>query len=907
MAQITVLVLVVAAPLCSALLRDKIVEDEIALGVGNQLPKAVVPIHYKLKLEPHFREGYFNGSVDIYIRCWESTNTIAVHSHHNLNVNYDEITLRSAVTGLNHRINSTFRNATSDALMIELQYKLLNGKTYKLHFTFNSNFSESDVGFFRGEDKTLPRDEKWYGVTIMFPSNARQVFPCFDDPSFKATFEISVAHSNYTTALSMMPLNHTEPAAKEGWVWDTFAVSPPIATYAVGIVVSQLNSHPLVNVSNKDGNLVLQFHHKGNHIWRPEMNFTSYIHHFIEKMIEYFDVAYPFPKIDIVYLPGNIDHQNSVGLFVGSPRYSDGGLQNMYGFFLHFFTQVSTPKGWTDFRILNLLSSYLFDVTWWKMLNKEFDLRLFLLNRFEYKYQRLSDCPSYSLIGGDWFFHMLNTSLTEKTMRKGLAKLIAPNNLKTYTVESLWTVLNEQGQSDGTFSGLVNISTIAKSWLRSKYQCYPVMTVTRNYDKNGATVKQHIFLNEVDHKTMQEEEEITWWLPLEYITSQQLDPSIHVIIWLSGKYLNFTNFPGADSFIIVNPKGSGYFLVNYDQHNWELISQYILSPSSQLAPETRVKLLNDAFLLASAGELNYTVPFNLTLSLRNENNPLMWQVLVKAVNFIRTYYLWSPIEDKINNYVRILMARMYDSISLTDDLLISSLPVFEETDAAVMREIEAEMCFIGYQPCVDKLNEKLLRKMSIFQIYDNVTNLHIACPAFISITAVDWLEGLFKLLSFLSTNTYEENKVYYKNFGRCPGYEETMKRVLDDIFEDNYHFTSTDWSRIVPLLLDSPVSHTISLNFVLDHLDRMNHTSPAFAQGWPYFLNSLFSRMTTYYSFRLLSEIREYYGYRISAHSLQSLNYSLKEARYAAAWYNKSATDIYNWLRNVPPQFNIRV
>ena len=69
---------------------------------------------------------------------------------------------------------------------------------------------------------------------------------------------------------------------------------------------------------------------------------------------------------------------------------------------------------------------------------------------------------------------------------------------------------------------------------------------------------QHIYFHEVDHNTTQEEEETVWWLPIEYLTPQQLYPSPgHAVVWMEEKYLIVNNLPDSDSFIIVNPMGSG--------------------------------------------------------------------------------------------------------------------------------------------------------------------------------------------------------------------------------------------------------------------------------------------------------------------------------------------------------------
>ncbi len=45
----------------------------------------------------------------------------------------------------------------------------------------------------------------------MDPTGARLVFPCLDDPTVRATFEIVIGRTENTTSVSNMPLVDTTP------------------------------------------------------------------------------------------------------------------------------------------------------------------------------------------------------------------------------------------------------------------------------------------------------------------------------------------------------------------------------------------------------------------------------------------------------------------------------------------------------------------------------------------------------------------------------------------------------------------------------------------------------------------------------------------------------------------------
>ena len=78
----------------------------------------------------------------------------------------------------------------------------------------------------------------WF--TLFFAAGARQLFPCFDEPSAKARFSVRVARTAGWATLFNTPLLRSEPLAggeEEGWVWDVFEETPVMSTYLLALAI----------------------------------------------------------------------------------------------------------------------------------------------------------------------------------------------------------------------------------------------------------------------------------------------------------------------------------------------------------------------------------------------------------------------------------------------------------------------------------------------------------------------------------------------------------------------------------------------------------------------------------------------------------------------------------------------
>lgn len=81
--------------------------------------------------------------------------------------------------------------------------------------------------------------EQHYMLSTQFEScDARQAFPCFDEPNLKATFDFEIEISKGLTALSNMPVKSKREGSKPDLEFVSFERTPIMSTYVSTYVFS---------------------------------------------------------------------------------------------------------------------------------------------------------------------------------------------------------------------------------------------------------------------------------------------------------------------------------------------------------------------------------------------------------------------------------------------------------------------------------------------------------------------------------------------------------------------------------------------------------------------------------------------------------------------------------------------
>lgn len=315
-----------------------------------------------------------------------------------------------------------------------------------------------------------------------------------------------------------------------------------------------------------------------------------------------------------------------------------------------WFGNLVTMKWWTDLWLNEGFATYMAGVAvhhlfpQWNSLEEEAVTNL--LNVFSFDSLRTShpvsvpighpneideifDTISYKK--GSFLIRMMSLFLGEETLRKGVSNYLQKHKYGNAEQDDLWASLTTEAHKNKILPQNLTVKTVMDTW--TLQTGYPVITVTRDYKKNTADITQERFVKDA---VKLKEKESCWWVPLSYTNAEELAfGSSTPKSWLScpqDKH-SLENLPNDKTWVLFNIQIAGIYKINYDEHNWNLLSKTLNSEQYKKIPTlNRVQLIDDASDLAFTGALQYKVLFDLVKYLKYEDQYLPWKAALSNIN-----------------------------------------------------------------------------------------------------------------------------------------------------------------------------------------------------------------------------------------------------------------------------------
>jgi aminopeptidase N len=202
-------------------------EGPLPQSITSSLPRNARPLHYRIDVRPDAQKLTFAGTASITLQVFERTDA--------LTLNANELTIASAklvpASGKGQAMNLT---ATLDPAAQQVRFaapKPIAPGTYRLDVVYHGKINTQANGMF-----ALDYPDKRTGKTVrsLFTQfeapDGRRFAPEFDEPAYKATFELSAVVPAGQMAVSNTPIVRTVPEGA-GLKHVYFAPTPKMSSY----------------------------------------------------------------------------------------------------------------------------------------------------------------------------------------------------------------------------------------------------------------------------------------------------------------------------------------------------------------------------------------------------------------------------------------------------------------------------------------------------------------------------------------------------------------------------------------------------------------------------------------------------------------------------------------------------
>ncbi|XP_036136048.1 aminopeptidase Q [Molossus molossus] len=817
----------------------------------QRLPPWLVPLHYELELWPRLRPDElsppalsFTGRINITVRCTVATARLLLHS---VFLDCDNIEVRGPLSLGNG--NATVGRVPVDNLwfaldmhymVLELREALQPGSLYELQLSFlGPVYQDTREGLFlnfytdQGERRVLLASQ-------MEPTFARNVFPCFDEPALKATFNITIIHHPSYVALSNMPkLGQSEKEDANGnkWTVTTFYTTPPMPTYLAAFAVCDYD-----HVSRTERGKEIRIWARKDAIANGNadfaLNITGPIFSFLEDL---FNISYPLPKTDIIALPNFDDRaMENWGLLMFDESLllqPDDQLTDKKMVISHvvsheighqWFGNLVTMRWWNNIWLNEGFASY-FEFLVMNYFNPKFPGNEVFFSNVLYDILRedhalmsravsmkvenftetseineLFDLFTYNK--GASMTRMLSSFLNENLFISALKSYLETFSYSNAEQDDLWRHFQMAIDDQSKIVLPTTVKSIMDSWT---YQSgFPIITLNVS---TGVMKQEPFYLEKVKNQTLLTHND-TWIVPILWMkngTTQSL-------VWLDKSSKLFPEMQVSDSdhdWVILNLNMSGYYRVNYDKLGWKKLNQLLEKDPKAIPVIHRLQLIDDAFSLSKNNYIEIETALDLTKYLAKEDEIIVWHAVLvnllprNVVSDVSDYDIYTLLK-------KYLLKRLTSIWNIYSTIICENVAALQDDYLALisLEKLFEAVCLLGLEDCLQLSRE-------LFKNWMNHPENEIPYPIKTVILCYGIALGSDKewdfLLNIYTNNTKAEEKFQLVYAMSCSKHPWILNRYMEyAITTSLFDFNETN---VIDIVAASEVGRYVARDFLVNH------------------------------------------------------------------------------------------
>ena len=636
--------------LCCALPATLLAEKTFTFAATpGQLPKTAVPRHYTLRIQPDLAARTTVGQATIEVETLRPVTELVLNANE---ISIDSAALLddpAAPRPLSARLDP-------DKQTLTLPVTLAPGR-HTVTLAYRGKIGTQAEGFFVDKYPT-PTGDKFMLGTQFEPTDARRVFPCWDEPVYRATYDITLVVPEKLMAVANTPAVRETPIGG-GLKEVVFARTPAMASYLVALYAGEFETLE----GEQDGVKLRIITTEGKRASATyALESTKRI---LAYYNQYFGIRYPLPKLDQIAVPnafatfgamenwGCITYIDTALLF-DPVNSSQERRERVFAVIAHemahqWFGDLVTMAWWDNLWLNEGFASWM-GTKASDALNPDWQLWVRAAEAKEgamgldarkttHPIQRpianesqandAFDTISYQK--GQGFLKMLEAYLGPDTFREGLRHYMATHQYSNTTTADLWAALGEA-------SGKPVVS-VAAGWTEQPGFPIVLVSATGTGAMRGLRLEQSRFT--VNDPTATP---LTWRIPVTLANTANLSAAS---VTLLEKDPVTVPWPAGSGTAKANLHNTGFYRVLYD----DALSDALCREITTLPVTDQLNLLGDTWALVEAGRQPATSWLGLTEQLRASPSQPVWEHILEKLTLIdrlqfdqpgrRAYEAWA--------------------------------------------------------------------------------------------------------------------------------------------------------------------------------------------------------------------------------------------------------------------------
>jgi aminopeptidase N len=789
----------------------------LSLAAAQRLPEGARPENYKLKFTPDLDKAKFEGDETITLRVLKSTSEITLNA---VDIDFHDVTITSG--GATQKATVTPQKE-KEMVVLSVEKPLATG-TAIVHIAYTGILNDEMRGLYLGKDDKGRK----YAATQFEATDARRAFPSFDEPDYKATFDITAVADKDQVAISNYKIVSDTPGPGDKHTVK-FATTAKMSAYLAALVVGQFEYVE----GSVDGIPIRVYSTPGKkEMGKFALDAAEYIVGYYNK---YFGIKYPYGKLDLIGLPDfSAGAMENVGcitfreviLLIDEKEGSVDLKKTIASVTAHeiahmWFGDLVTMKWWDDVWLNEGFATWMSSkpVQKWKP-EWNFDLDdvsgtggtlnvdslantrpIHQAAETPAQIQELFDGIAYGKAAS--VLRMLEAYLGEETFRAGINAYLKEHQYGNATADDFWDAQAKVSHKP--------VDKIMPTWV--KQPGAPIINVKAQCTGNSTNVtleQQRYFVDRAKFEAVNDQ---LWQIPLCLKGSASSAAKCEL---MTKKEETFT-LPGCSTWVLTNAGATGYYRTGYQP---DAVRALAKDAETKLSPAERIALQNDIWASVRVGREPVGDYLAFAQGLQTDRNRAVLEDVLGRLNYIGQYVVSDSDRDAYRMWLRQYLTPPMKEVGYEP----------KPGEADEQRTLRARLFnALGYDARDPETLEQA-RKIADKALTDPASVDHEIAGVALSLAALNGDAAFYDrvMAALKNPRSPEEYYVYLFTLPQF-GDPKLLQRTLD--FALSPDVRSQDALGVVTSVMGNPAGEQLAWDFVRQHWPEIEKAGGPFASA----------------------------------------------------------------------------